>query len=91
MAKKRPTKAESQHMGEVAELGCIVCGRLAEVHHIGGQYGMRATAFETIPLCPDHHRNSNECVHAGRRTFESRFGTERELLSKTLNLLKKGV
>ena len=91
MAKKKPaTQAESDHMGAVAELGCLICRRPAEVHHMAG-HGVRASHYETIPLCPDHHRNSNECVHAGRRTFESRFGTERELLAKTLTLLKNQV
>jgi len=86
--KKPATKAGRDHMGEVAALGCLICHRPAEVHHIAG-HGMRASAFETIPLCPDHHRNGNDCVHAGRRTFEAQFGTERELLSKTLLLLRK--
>ena len=88
MSKKPLTKAEREHLGLVAELGCIICGRPAECHHVAGQ-GMRASHYETIPLCPDHHRNGNDCVHAGRRTFEARFGTERELLAKTLYLLKK--
>ena len=90
MAKKPATKAESDHMGEVAALGCIICRRPAEVHHIAG-HGMRASHYETIPLCPDHHRNGNDCVHAGRRTFEAKFGTEKELLAKTLTRLKKSV
>lgn len=88
--KKPATKAEREHMGEVAALGCIICGRPAECHHVAG-HGMRASHYETIPLCPDHHRNGNDCVHAGRRTFESRYGTERELLARTLKLLKKGI
>ena len=88
--KKPATRQEKDHMGEVAALGCIICRRPAEVHHIAG-HGMRASHYETIPLCPDHHRNSNECVHAGRRTFEAKFGTEKELLAKTLTRLKKSV
>ena len=92
MAKKPATKAESDHMGEVAALGCIICQRPAEVHHIGNQ-GVRATAWQTIPLCDFHHRHGNcgEAVHSGRRSFEAKFGTERELLAKTLTLLKKRV
>ena len=86
--KKRATREERVHMGLVAELGCIICRRPAEVHHVAG-HGVRASHYETIPLCPDHHRNTNDCVHAGRRTFEARYGTERELLAKTLTLLKK--
>jgi len=85
-------KDDRIHMGKVAEMGCIICGSPAEVHHIGRQGGQRGKALkDCIPLCPDHHRNGNDCVHAGRRTFESRFGTEKELLAKTLKLLKKRV
>lgn len=92
MAKKPPTKAESDHMDAVAELGCIICHRPAEVHHLPG-HGMRASHFHTIPLCPDHHRNGNigVAVHSGRKSFEANFGTEGELLAKTLKLLEKGV
>jgi len=88
---KRPAnKAEREHLAAVAELGCIICGRPAECHHIAG-HGVRASHYETIPLCPDHHRNSADAVHSGRRSFEAKYGTERELLAKTLNLLKKSI
>ena len=86
------TKAERDHMGAVAALGCVVCRNLgfgetpAEVHHIGnGTLGKKAINFETIPLCDVHHRNGGHgvAVHAGRKTFEARYGTERELLEQT--------
>ena len=52
-------KAEKEHLGKVAALGCIVChhegrfGVSAEVHHIrqGAGMGRRNSHFETIPLC----------------------------------------
>ena len=86
--KKAPTKAESSHMGTVAGLGCIICKRPAEIHHLPGM-GMRASHFHTIPLCPEHHRNGNigVAVHSGRRSFERNFGTELELLKKVNKLL----
>ena len=92
MAKKRPTKLEREHMGEVAALGCIVCSRPAQVHHIGNQ-GTRASSYQTIPLCSGHHMDYGfgDAIHQGRRTWESRYGTEKELLAKTLKLLKKSV
>ena len=86
------TKAERDHMGAVAALGCVVCRNLgfgetpAEVHHIGnGTLGKKASNYETIPLCDAHHRNGGHgvAVHAGRKTFEARYGTERELLEQT--------
>ena len=86
--KKPATKAESDHMEAVAALGCIISGQPAEVHHIAG-HGVRASHYETIPLSAHHHRNGpiGEAVHSGRRSFEARYGTERELLAKTNKLL----
>ena len=93
------TKAERDHMGAVAALGCVVCRNLgfgetpAEVHHIGnGTLGKKASNFETIPLCDAHHRNGGHgvAVHAGRKTFEARYGTERELLEQTRRELDAG-
>ena len=84
MSKKPATKAEREHMAAVAALGCIISGQPAEVHHIAG-HGVRASHYETIPLSPWHHRNGpvGEAVHSGRRSFEARYGTERELLAET--------
>ena len=93
------TKAERNHMGAVAALGCVVCRNLgfgetpAEVHHIGnGTLGKKASNFETIALCPTHHRNGGHgvAVHAGRKAFEANFGTERELLEQTRRELDAG-
>ena len=34
-------KGDKEHMARIAELGCIICGMPAEVHHIGRQGGQR--------------------------------------------------
>lgn len=91
------TKAEKLHMSRVAALGCRVCSNEfglhseCELHHIGnGTMGKRATNYEILPLCPMHHRlgGIGVAIHSGRKSFESNFGTERELLAQTLELLK---
>lgn len=97
MAKKKAaTRAERQHMSRVAELGCIVCANIgfpgspAEFHHINnGTMGKRASNREGIPLCPSHHRTGGYgvAVHAGRKEWESRYGTERELLDQVISLV----
>ena len=91
--KKQAPKAEREHMGVIAGLFCIVCRNLrlgespAEVHHVrflaGG--GQRAGNLETIPLCPMHHRlgGFGVAIHAGRKTWEAKYGTEAELLEQT--------
>ena len=89
-----------KHMARVAELGCIVCRNtgygysIAEVHHIreGAGMGKRASNFDTIPLCPNHHRNGGHGIafHAGKRTWQELYGTESELLEQVKGLLNGG-
>ena len=86
------TKDERDHMWRVADLCCVVCrneglgNTPAMVHHIGnGTMGKRASNYETIPLCSEHHQHGGHgvAVHAGRKAFEARYGTEQELLEQT--------
>ena len=88
----KSTKSEMDHMGRVAALCCVVCrneglgSTPAMVHHIGnGTMGKRASNYEVIPLCPTHHQHGGHgvAVHAGRKAFEVRYGTEKELLEQT--------
>lgn len=92
MAKKRATKAERDHMGRVAALGCIICGLPASVHHIttGVGMGQRASHYETIPLCRFHHQDGGHgvAIHAGKKTWEAKFGTELALLEKVRGILE---
>jgi hypothetical protein len=85
------TKAEKQHLDNVASLGCIICRRPAEIHHIrkGAGMAMKSSHFDAIPLCPDHHRNGGygTAIHAGQKAFEEKFGTEEELLQKVRAML----
>lgn len=86
------TKSESRHLDLVASLGCIVCKNLghgyspAEIHHLRslGCAGKKASHYETIGLCPTHHRTGGVGValHAGQRTWEAEYGTESELLEQ---------
>lgn len=84
-------------MGKVAALGCIICLRNgypdspAEVHHprTGAGAGRRASDFDTIPLCPYHHRSSNEAIHVmGRKAWERHHGvTELELVQQVKEMI----
>jgi hypothetical protein len=80
------TKAEREHLEKVAAMGCLVCSRPAEIHHIRTGLGMsqRASNYEVLPLCPYHHRQGGfgEAIHAGQKEFESKYGSEVELLNK---------
>ena len=96
------TAAEKRYMGRVAALGCIVCseclgieGTPAIVHHLRtGQGGMRASHYDTLPLCPHHHQFSGAGLHdMGREQFAALYGkSEIELLAiikSKLNHCKK--
>lgn len=95
------TKAEKLHLSRVAELGCLICKNLklgetpAEIHHVrtGQGVGQRADNFKVIPLCPIHHRQGGHgiAIHAGSQTWESHYGSERELLAQVLQLLGESV
>ena len=87
-------KAEKLHLSRVAELRCIVCRNEglgetpAEIHHCSSGTGMsvRADNFHVIPLCHIHHRTGGHgvAIHAGRQSWENKFGTETELLVQVL-------
>ncbi|WP_458180961.1 Ref family recombination enhancement nuclease [Bradyrhizobium sp. 14AA] len=94
------TKAERAHLSKVASLGCICplpdrfglvrCEAPAEIHHVlNGTMGRKASNFETIPLCPYHHRLGpfGHAVHDGTKSFEARYGKQAELLNSTLSAL----
>lgn len=92
-------KAEKQYLARVADLGCIVCDRLgypgtpAEIHHIRTHTGAgrRASHFDTLPLCPEHHRGNTGLHGLGRKAFERRYSiTELELLEAVKQKLNQG-
>ncbi len=78
----------------VAEMGCVVCYRPAELHHprTFAGCGTRAHDLFVIPLCPEHHRTGGVgvAIHCGKKTFESIYGTEIDLMIETmLKVLKR--
>lgn len=88
------TKAERAHLNKLAYMGCILCNRLgypgtpAEIHHIrtGTGAGRRASHFDAIPLCPEHHRGNNGLHGMGRKAWERYYDvTEIELLQQVRN------
>ena len=90
------TKLEKQHLSKVARLGCLICLKEgnpfspAELHHIKDVAtiaGQRANHFEVIPLCINHHRIGKESFHENSKGFSQKWGSQRELLKETLELL----
>jgi hypothetical protein len=97
--KKKPTKEEREYMAEVAALGCYVyrnhlecrgyCGGRINVHHKTGAGGaLRASHYDTMPLCFNHHDAQTplpfgNSVHKGTKSFEKIYGTQEEMISWT--------
>lgn len=88
-------KKNEKHLRRVRELGCYCCRKdgmgetPASAHHIREGYGMsqKAPDEETIPLCVHHHQTGEHgciAVHREYQTFVKRYGTEREILAKTI-------
>lgn len=71
----------------LVELGCCICGRPPQIHHlIGVKYrglGQKADDHLTIPLCLDHHTGKDGIHSIGKKTWEEKFGTQEFLLEVT--------
>ncbi len=89
--KRTPTVIEKKWMDAIVEHGCIACRmdgkepRPTAVHHIL-RGGRRIGHLLTLPLCdPGHHQNGRQfglvSRHPYRARFESKYGTEVELLA----------
>jgi hypothetical protein len=83
-----PERAEGlKRMGEVAQMGCIVCGaRPVEVHH----EGKPRSDFRVLPLCPPHHRREYGpgAFHYSPRAFYALHGDSKLLLAKVEDALR---
>lgn len=98
MTKKPATKSEKEHMGRVAELGCIVCKKFhgvyspALIHHITTMrsgFGSRSKHTEVLPLCFNHHdaKIKGVSIHEGVKVWEEKYGTQKELLKEVNDLI----
>lgn len=78
---ERGTAAASRHMAAVAQLPCVCCYREpVVVHHvIHGRFAQRrASDFDTIPLCPEHHDE----LHLRPRAWRDRWGPDHGFLDQ---------
>jgi hypothetical protein len=91
-------KDEKEHLSAVAGIGCIICRRMgyigtpAEIHHIraGTGKGQKASNYDTLPLCPEHHRGKTGIHGLGTKGFVKHYGiTEVELLAEVAALVQE--
>jgi hypothetical protein len=92
------TKDEKKHLDLLSQLGCVVCSRLgygatpAEIHHPrkGTGLALRASHYDAIPLCTEHHRGQSGVHGMGTKGFAKHYGfDESDLLETTKLLLEK--
>lgn len=91
---------KKERFDRLSGIGCIICREFygvfsqALIHHLIGlefrSTGKKASDDNTIGLCYNHHvSGSIECpsIHSHPKEFERRFGTQRELLDLTNELI----
>jgi len=92
------TKDEKKHLDLLSQLGCVVCSRLgygetpAEIHHPrkGTGLALRASHYDAIPLCLEHHRGQTGVHGLGTKGFAKHYGfDEADLLAYTKELLSE--
>lgn len=81
---KRPTASQKKRMGLVAELGCIVCGGIANIHHCKIDCGMSQRNHDHVaPLCKWCHQDGPVSRHGqGSKEFQAQW-TDRWLHEET--------
>ncbi len=84
----KPTAADKRHFDKVAELGCIIDGQPAEIHHSRDGLGMgQRDHTQVIPLCPKCHRLGRISRHGSPREFAEKYGTDAELVAETKKMV----
>ena len=81
-------------MARVASLPCVVandeCAGRTTIHHCFTGMGRRKNHMHTISLCWMHHLGAEgiDGKKMGKRVWEQKYGSERELLALTAERLK---
>jgi len=83
MPKNNPNIEQRRRWAKVVELGCLVCGGPAELHHCLHECGMSQRNHDHVaPLCAGHHRDADISRHrnpAGWSDEELHLETIRQL------------
>jgi hypothetical protein len=91
------SKHESDYMGRVKSLSCVLCDLLGqpqsgvtEAHHIRTGHGLgdRASDFLTVALCVDCHRGTHG-FHGTKTLMRIAKLSEMDLLAETIRQLDK--
>jgi hypothetical protein len=89
---ERGTAKARAHMARVKQLPCVICGKAgpSDVHHcISDRYGtIRASDFDTIPLCKAHHQDGPEAIHNGKASWVAKHGPDHGFLPLVAEMLR---
>jgi len=86
-------KAAKEYLGLVKRVPCVICGSqgVNDAHHCqSGRYGTRKVSdFDTISLCPKHHRHEYGpgAYHYSKSAWEEAHGPDHEYISKTREMI----
>ena len=86
---KNGTAAGLKHMGRVKQLPCVCCGATpTSAHHcISGRYSQaKASDFDTIPLCYEHHQGATG-IHENKAAWEDLYGLDTDYLASVADML----
>ena len=87
---ERGTARAKAHIEAVKRLPCVICAKPgpSDAHHVfHGRYGARkASDFETIPLCRNHHQGADG-IHTNKTLWADRFGFDHEFLAVVADAL----
>ncbi len=87
---ERP-KPSPEHLARVKALPCVICGAPppSDAHHcIHDRFGtLKASDYETIPLCKAHHQWGAEAIHAGKATWREKWGPDHGYLPAVAKML----
>jgi hypothetical protein len=87
MAAKKPTKAQRIRWEKIREMGCIICGNHAAIHHCFTGGGGRKDHDKVIALCETHH-TGNQGIHTlSRKAWTKIYNGEEYYMQKTKELL----
>jgi hypothetical protein len=97
---KKPTREQLNKWGLVLGLGCMACRKdgkftFGEIHHSRHEYGNRNHDL-IFSLCPVHHRPTSGITgipnrHGNPKEFSAKYGTDKELFEKCMELIKGGL
>lgn len=75
-------------LGQVAELGCMITGKPAEIHHVR-KHGERRDDRKVVPLSHRHHRTGGYgvAIHDGKEKWQENFGSEVDMVAEVYRRL----